>query len=204
MKHPWVWSLSWLSAQPHKQLKGQVSVYSTMIRWETKNCFKLNWPQSTHTLKTQLRSLTEASIRVPKIDVCSSQEADLKKKKINHEGKEGMQPARSTVSATLKCSPHSHSPVFPGKELIKLLLLNKTGTVAGDDGSCWLYILICKSWGRRTASTHCSWIQWNHRSHRGTRISLTLTRSKTVPWLSAALQESWYNNRKTMDCDLSV
>lgn len=146
MKHPWVWPLTWLSAQPHKQLKGQVfvSVYSTMMGWEAKNCFKLNWPQNTHTLKAQLMSLTEASRSIPKIDVCSSQEADFLKK-INHEGKGGKQPARSTVSATPKHSAHSHSPAFPGRELIKLLLLNKTGTVAGDDGSCWLYVLICKS-----------------------------------------------------------
>lgn len=55
----------------------QTSVYSTSTEWEAKNCFKFNWPQNTHTLKTQLMSLTEASISIPKIDVCSSQEADF-------------------------------------------------------------------------------------------------------------------------------
>lgn len=81
-------------------------------------------------------SLTEASISIPKIHVCSSQEADFFKKLITKGKEESSQQEALSVGATLKCFAQSHSPVFPGRELIKLLLLNKTGAVAGDDGSC--------------------------------------------------------------------
>lgn len=182
----------------HKQLKAQVSVYSTTMGWEAKNCFKLNWPQNTHNLKSQLMSLTEASISILKIDVCSSQEADLKKKIIT-KGKE-----ESSQQKHCQCNPKVFSQSltsFPWEGANKI-----TPAEQNWHSRRWwvLYKLICKSWGYRTASTGCRWIQWNHRSHREDHEFHISHRSKTVPWLSAALQKPWYNNRKTMDCDLSV